>query len=372
MNIKNLKEFLPYAFKTKVAVMIHGLHGIGKSQAVKQFAEENGLQFIDRRLSQMDSGDLIGLPDLSGDVTEFKTPAWLPRDKDSKGILFLDEINRARRDVLQGVFQLVLDRQLGDYVLPEGWHVVSAVNPNTDDYDVTNVFDGALMDRFNHIKLTPTEEEFIQYAQKLTNIDQSFVNFLQARPEMIEDSKLATFSLDRKPSRRSNIKAAELLASGLPEHLVTEGVGGLIGLTNVIAYTTWMKENNIKPFTAKEIFGAFSKIQERALKYSDASTGRHDVITASLDNAYNELESRCEKITEKQMKGLYDLLKVIPKDLAFSFAQRLISSKDTKLSKFAIDTFLESTETDWVEDYSKAAEAVPVETVPVEAKKEEV
>ena len=141
MDIKQLKRFLPYAMKTKVAVMVHGLHGIGKSQTIKQFAEEQGMQFIDRRLSQMESGDLLGLPSLENGRTSFFTPDWLPTDPNSKGILFLDEINRARRDVLQGVFQLVLDRQLGSYKLPDGWSVISAINPNTDDYDVTNVFD---------------------------------------------------------------------------------------------------------------------------------------------------------------------------------------------------------------------------------------
>jgi MoxR-like ATPase len=80
MNIKQLKRFLPYAIKAKASVMVHGLHGIGKSQCVKQFAEENGMNFIDRRLSQVESGDLLGLPDVSGDVTKYKLPSWLPTE----------------------------------------------------------------------------------------------------------------------------------------------------------------------------------------------------------------------------------------------------------------------------------------------------
>lgn len=359
MNIKQLKEFLPYAQQAKVSVMIHGPHGIGKSQAVKQYAQENGMEFIDRRLSQMESGDLLGLPDLSGGYTRFMTPSWLPKDPTSKGILFLDEINRARRDVLQGVFQLVLDRQLGDYSLPEGWTVVSAVNPNTDEYDVTNVFDKALMDRFLHVKLTPTTEEFIAYAQQRKEANQNFVTFLQSREELIEDSKLREFPLDITPSRRSNMKAAELIEMGLPDHLFVEGIGGLIGATNAVAFRTWLKENEVKPLSAKEIMGDYEKIQERVEKYADSKTGRHDVISASLDNLYNELESNHKKVKDKHVAAILFFLTKLPRDLAFGFVKRITTNSSQELQTFALDKFLESEGTDWLLD--KTTEA-PVET----------
>lgn len=353
MKIKELKEFLPYAFKVKAAVMVHGHHGIGKSQAIKQFALENGKQFIDRRLSQMESGDLLGLPDLSDGTTKFIVPSWLPRDPKSKGVLFLDEINRARPDVLQGVFQLVLDRQLGDYTLPEGWDVIAAVNPNTDDYHVTNVFDKALLDRFLHVKLTPSTEEFIAFAQKQEDLDQNFVAFLQAREEMIEESKLQAVVIDRRPSRRSNIMAARLIAAGLPDSLMFEGVGGLIGAENVTAFTTWLKENEIKPFTAKEVFSDFEKIRERMEKYADATSGRHDVLTASCDNVFNELESNFKKIKPKQMDNLFIFMEKLPKDLAFTFVKRVIDCKADGFSAWALPTFLDDARTNWITEINK-------------------
>lgn len=361
MNIKELKEFLPYAFKIKASVMVHGLHGIGKSQSIKQYAEENELQFIDRRLSQMESGDLLGLPDLKDGLTTFATPAWLPRDPKSKGVLFLDEINRARPDVLQAVFQLVLDRQIGDYRLPEGWQVVSAVNPNTDDYDVTNVFDEALMDRFLHVKLTPTVQEYIQYMQSNKKLDQTYVSFLQAREELIENTKLGTFSLDRKPSRRSNEKAAEL-AGMLPDHLMIEGLGGLVGITTAVAYNAWVKENQIKPLTAKEIFGNYEKIAERVAKYTDPNCGRSDIITASLDNVYNDFCEKKSKIKDKEMDAALVFIQKIPKDLAEAFLKRLTNSDVLEVSKKATEYALESDLTNWLVDYEPAEGPEVIET----------
>lgn len=349
MNIKQLKRFIPYANKINATLMVHGLHGIGKSQSIKQYAEENGLEFIDRRLSQIESGDLLGLPDVSGEVTQYKLPNWLPRDPKSKGILFLDEINRARRDVLQGVFQLVLDRQLGDYTLPAGWQVISAVNPNTDDFDVTDVFDKALTDRFLHIKLTPTTEEFLMYAKTKTNVSQSYINFLQLNEDKIENTKLASFSLEREPSRRSSLKAAELIDLDLPSDLFVEGVGGLVGMTTAVAYQTWLVENDVKPFSGAEIAKKYDKIKDKITAYTDPMTGRHDVIQASYDNLFAYISENYKKIKDNETDNILTFLESTPKDLAFAFCDKLLKSSDNNsdiLQNYIIPKIIESNRTD--------------------------
>ena len=356
MNIEQVKRFLPKAFEIKLSVILHGLHGVGKSNVVKQIADEQKIGFIDVRLSQMESGDLLGMPDLQDGTTKFITPAWLPRDKKSKGILFMDELNRARPDVLQAVFQLVLDRRIGEYVLPEGWHVVSAVNPNTENYHVTNIFDKALIDRFCHINLKPTKVEFIQYAQQLSDINQDFINFLQANDNLIEDEKAELPSIERTPSRRSNIAAARLLNTGLDTDLVSEGVGGLIGLTNVMAFTTWLKENEMKPFTAKEIFGDFSKIEERLAKYSDITSGRHDILSASCENAYNEINTNFKKIKPKQVDSFFKVLEKLPKDMSVSLLKRLLDSKTEGMAEWVVENIVTPDGSNWLLDLYEKSE----------------
>ncbi len=351
MNIKQLKQFLPYANKINASVMVHGLHGIGKSQAIKQYAEENGLEFIDRRLSQVESGDLLGLPDVSGEVTQYKLPSWLPRNPTSKGILFLDEINRARRDVLQGVFQLVLDRQLGDYTLPEGWQVVSAVNPNTDDYDVTNVFDEALMDRFLHIKLTPTAEEFIAYGRSKKDVCQSYLDFLQLNEDKLENGKLGNFTIDRKPSRRSNMMAAKLIHDdvGLPQELFVEAVGGLVGITSAVAYQTWLKENDVTPFSGAEIVKKFDKIKDKVAKYTDPVSGRHDVLQASFDNLNTYLVENYKNMKDTEYDNVISFMLAVPKDLGIAFCKRIMKiegNDSSMLTDYIIPKIIDSDRTD--------------------------
>ena len=106
-------------------------------------------------LGQMsDPGDLIGLPRLNEETgkTDFMPPYWFPTDG-VPIVLFLDELNRARPEMLQTVMDLVLNRKLAGRQLPEGSRIISAVNAG-EQYQVGEL-DPALVSRFNIYTLRP-------------------------------------------------------------------------------------------------------------------------------------------------------------------------------------------------------------------------
>ena len=111
----NVSKALP----KDITVMIRGPHGIGKSQCVYQLADHFGLPMMERRLSQMTDGDMIGVLDDDDSyvvggrkATEFRPPRWLLECVEQPHVIFLDEINRATPEVMQAAFQLVLDREI--------------------------------------------------------------------------------------------------------------------------------------------------------------------------------------------------------------------------------------------------------------------
>jgi len=109
-----------------LSTMIWGPPGIGKSSIVAQTAAARGLAFSDVRLSQLAPTDLRGLPVAENGMARWYPPEFLPRE--GKGILFLDELNLAP-PAIQGVAQqLVLDRHMGSYQVPEGWYIWAAGN----------------------------------------------------------------------------------------------------------------------------------------------------------------------------------------------------------------------------------------------------
>jgi hypothetical protein len=130
MKPSKLYEALHALIGERVPLHIWGACGVGKSQIVAQVADDLDFEFLDVRAVQLDPVDLRGLPRIKADQTEWVPPKFLPTD--GKGILFLDELTSAPQMTQAGCYQLVLDRKLGEYVLPDGWVVIAAGNPASE------------------------------------------------------------------------------------------------------------------------------------------------------------------------------------------------------------------------------------------------
>ena len=127
MTPSKLYEALHALIRVRVPLHIWGACGVGKSQIVAQVADDLGYAFLDVRAVQLDPVDLRGLPRIADHQTEWAPPKFLPTT--GQGILFLDELTSAPQMTQAGCYQLVLDRKLGEYVLPEGWVVIAAGKP---------------------------------------------------------------------------------------------------------------------------------------------------------------------------------------------------------------------------------------------------
>ncbi|MFW9993594.1 MAG: ATP-binding protein [Candidatus Odinarchaeota archaeon] len=177
-------DYLIKCFSKKLSAFIHGPPGIGKSAAVKRVTEKLGISLIDMRLTQMDAVDLRGLPVLSksGELTGWAPPEELPREGD--GILFLDELNLAPPSVQHAAYQLILQRRLGKYLLPDGWVCFAAGNRIEDRAHVSEL-PSPLANRFVHIDLgVPPVEKWILWAVE-NDIDERIMGFLRWKPELL-------------------------------------------------------------------------------------------------------------------------------------------------------------------------------------------
>ena len=151
LSMKQLTTFLNKIIETKIqsSIMIWGAPGIGKSSIISQVAKSNGLDLIDLRISQLAPTDLRGIPVPGENVAQWYPPEFLP--KEGRGILFLDEINMAPPAVQGIAQQLILDRKVGSYRVPDGWFVWAAGNRKQDH---AAVFDmpAPLANRFIHLE----------------------------------------------------------------------------------------------------------------------------------------------------------------------------------------------------------------------------
>jgi hypothetical protein len=245
--------------------MLTGKHGIGKSQILEKFFTARGERVVILFLGQMsDPGDLIGLPrldEMSG-KTLFMPPYWFPTDG-KPVVLFLDELNRARPEVLQTIMDLTLNRTLAGRKLPEGSRVISAVNDG-EEYQLTDL-DPALVSRFNIYEFKPTVQEWLLWASK-AGLDSRVIDFISEYPEMLDGAAFTREDqgLEKSPDRRGWERVSKVLQTNEVTPLLKTVIAGIIGMPAASKFFAAINQKKLP--SAKEILlGDFAK-QKAALK----------------------------------------------------------------------------------------------------------
>lgn len=204
---RHLNTIISGGFKT--SIMMWGAPGIGKSSIVNKVAKSNDMEVIDVRLSQLAPTDLRGLPYVKDDVARFAPPSFLP--KGGKGILFLDEINLAPPAIQNVAMQLVLDRRVGDYVVPDEWFIIAAGN-RVEDRAAVSQMPAPLTNRFIHLTVTADLGSWKEYALS-QGIKEEIISFLNFKPNLLHDFHKNSIAW---PSPRSWDFASDLMKLGLP------------------------------------------------------------------------------------------------------------------------------------------------------------
>src|SRR6516225_2566113 len=182
MKPSAISEALRVLVAARQPVFIWSSPGAGKSAIVHQLAEALKLRLQDVRALLLDPVDLRGLPFLgSGGRSKWATPEFLPQN--GIGILFLGELNAAPAMVQASCYQLVLDRKLGEYTLPDGWAIIAAGNRDSDRA-VTTRMPTPLRIRFVHLEFEVDVQEWSEWAIQ-AGISPEVIAFLRFRPELI-------------------------------------------------------------------------------------------------------------------------------------------------------------------------------------------
>jgi hypothetical protein len=239
MKASAIRAALRTLVSARQPVFIWGGPGIGKSAIVRQLAAGLALPLQDVRALLLDPVDLRGLPFLGSDgKSRWAAPNFLPQA--GSGILFLDELNAAPAMVQAGCYQLVLDRKLGEYSLPDGWAIVAAGNRNSDRA-VTTRMPTPLRNRFVHLEFEIDMQEWSEWAIQ-AGIRAEVIAFLRFRPEL-----LSVFDRDANafPSPRSWEFVARILdaaADPAVEHDLFCGAVGTGAATEFSAFLRMYRE----------------------------------------------------------------------------------------------------------------------------------
>lgn len=223
---------LEHAIQKQRPVFMSGPPGVGKSDIVHQIGEKMNAHVIDVRLSLWDPTDIKGIPyfDPTQNRMVWGAPAELPDEEMSEKyesiILFLDEMNSAPPAVQAAAYQLVLNRKVGTYQLPDNVYIVAAGNRDSDK-GVTFRMPAPLANRFIHIEMKHDFDDWFKWAVD-NKIHKDVVGYLTF-------SKKDLYDFDPKTSSRSFATprswsfVSELLEDDLDEETATNLISGTVG-----------------------------------------------------------------------------------------------------------------------------------------------
>ena len=176
---------------------VTGSPGVGKSDIMRQIAEEYGLVLIDLRLSQCAPEDLMGLPMKEGTGPSARSTfvpfSTFPLEGDqipegkNGWLLFLDEFNSASKSVQAASYKVTLDRMVGQAKLHPNCFVAAAGNLMTDRA-ITNQLSTAMQSRVVHLEIVVDHSEFMAYATK-KGFDYRILGFLEFQPGKLHSFK---------------------------------------------------------------------------------------------------------------------------------------------------------------------------------------
>ncbi len=220
-------------FATRRPMFLWGPPGIGKSEVVADITRELGGFMIDLRLGQMDPTDIRGIPFFNKEVgkMDWAPPIDLPDEELASQypliVLFMDEMNSAAPAVQAAAYQLVLNRRIGRYRLPDNVVMVAAGNRESDK-GVTYRMPTPLANRFVHVEMRSDFAAWQDWAVK-NQIHKDVVGY-------ITFAKQDLYDFDAKSSSRSFATprswtfVSELLADeDLDDTTATDLIAGTIG-----------------------------------------------------------------------------------------------------------------------------------------------
>lgn len=252
MNFDTLATIAPGVIDKGISMELISSPGLGKSefveQLVKDMSKRDGTEwgFATMFLATMTPSDLMGymVPEkrtYGGDtisVSSFTMPPWMltrngrPVHDYQRGILFLDEYGQGEADVKRASAELLLNRRLGQWQLPDGWAIVAASNRSSDRSGVTKSFDFVINRRLE-VHVTPDVNAWENWANK-NGIEPLFVSYAVANPNIVFEGKIpdkqGPFCTPRSLVMLSRILRGVYPTGKIPtDGAVIELAGGMIG-----------------------------------------------------------------------------------------------------------------------------------------------
>jgi hypothetical protein len=280
------RKSLLKAFQVKRPLFLWGPPGIGKSELVEGITNDlNGLM-IDLRLGQMEPTDIRGIPYYNKDLgkMDWAPPVELPDDELASQypivVLFLDELNSAPASVQAAAYQLILNRRIGKYKLPDNVVMVAAGNRESDK-GVTYRMPTPLANRFIHQEMKVDFASYQEWAV-MNKIHKDVVGYLSFAKQDLYDFDAKSSSRAFATPRSWTFVSQLLNDESTDDETLTNLIAGTVGEGLAVKFMSHRKvagrmpnpkdilDGKVKDLNVKEVSAMYSLVISMCYELKDA------------------------------------------------------------------------------------------------------
>ena len=305
-------------------VMIWGPPGIGKSEIIEQIGKDNNRNVIDLRLLLLEPTDLRGIPYFNSkqNKMDWAPPVDLPSDPKDTSILFLDEINAAPQSVQAAAYQLILNRRIGTYKLPEGVSIVAAGNRESDR-GVTYRMPSPLANRMVHIEMDVNFDDWLIWATQ-NSIHPDVVGYLTFAKQDLYDFDPASSSRGFATPRSWSF-VSEVIDDKLEATQMTDIIAGAVGEGLAVKFQAHRKIAGKLPNPSDILAG----------KVKSSKTKEISAMYTLITSMCYELKNECEKAQKSKSMSAWH-------KMADNFIQFMMDNFETEMVVLGARTALKT------------------------------
>ena len=321
VNPSRLKLAIKHSIARKRPLFIWGQPGIGKSDLVAEVARSQGRPLIDIRLPLMEPTDIRGIPyladvkvyDKEGNLVRdeqgvpitdkqfrWSTPSDLPTDEMSRALVFFDEMSAAPPSVQAATYQIILNRRIGNYVMPKDVVIVAAGN-RVKDKGVAYNMPMPLANRFTHLTLEVDKDDWLEWAT-LNRVHKDVVGYINFQGgdlnQFNPSAEGYAFATPRSWYFASELLQEEgvdgkLIDTSLPSDVLGDMIKGTIGEGVGTKFMTYRNQAANLPHAKDVLSGKITKLNTKQI----------DVMYALVTALCYELKDQAERGIRAKANG---------------------------------------------------------------------
>lgn len=306
------------ALKVRRPIMLHGAPGIGKSDIIYQIGKELNRPVIDIRLALYDPSDIKGFPyfDPKSQTMKWAASSELPTDEFSNAIVFYDELVSAAPAVQAAAYQLILNRRVGEYRLPEGADQVAAGN-RASDRGVVYKMPAPLANRFVHLELKVDVDQWIEWALN-KGIHKDVVGYIShAKQDLFTFNPKSSGHAFATPRTWEFVSQILAMEDEIGEETALDLISGTIGDGLAVKHSAFRKhasklpkamdvlEGNVKKLETKEVGALYSLIisigYELQIAHTKKNPKYHEYMNTALEFMMKHMQDELNIMAAKTL-----------------------------------------------------------------------